>query len=114
MPLKEKNKLLKCAVLLFMICVMAAACGSGKKEQSTEEKKMQDSLKVVEQKQKIDSLKRNNPFLILPPRQRIYRRLCRQVSFGDYKIQGIFQIWPPARCMARFLPEWPDVERMPL
>jgi antitoxin component YwqK of YwqJK toxin-antitoxin module len=93
MPLKEKNNMTKAlysVATIFALCVLAA-CGNQQKQLSDQEQQALDSLSKLEQKRKVDSMKRKNPLLILPPDSNYTGSYVDKYQTGITKFVGFYR-----------------------
>jgi hypothetical protein len=86
MRLKGKNKLI--LVLAFVALCSLFSCESGERP---EEKARRDSLSTVAEKHRIDSLKRRNPLLIVPPDSNYTGTYVDKYDNGIVKFRGFFR-----------------------
>jgi hypothetical protein len=81
-------------LLMALLFIFIAACNTSVTEQkivSPEEKANLDSLSKVAQKLKVDSLKKQNPLLILPPDSVYTGDYTDKYSNGIIKFKGFFR-----------------------
>lgn len=80
--------------ILTACAVFVWACsGDAAKEKtlSAAEQKIQDSLSLISQKAKVDSLKKLNPLLILPPDSNYSGEYIDKYENGIVKFRGLFR-----------------------
>jgi antitoxin component YwqK of YwqJK toxin-antitoxin module len=74
----------------FALCLITS-CGSDQKEISAEEKEVIDSISKANQRRKVDSLKKLNPLLILPPDSTFTGDYIDKYPNGIIKYTGFFR-----------------------
>ncbi len=84
--MKKINALIIVTTLLFISCKNEAT-----KEESEKEKIIADSLSKVSQKIKVDSMKRVNPLLIMPPDSTYTGDYVDKYGNGIIKFKGFFR-----------------------
>jgi antitoxin component YwqK of YwqJK toxin-antitoxin module len=86
----KKHILFLVPVLISLVC----SCSNENKEEaklSREEQKVYDSLSLIHQKVKVDSLKKLNPLLILPPDSNYSGDYIDKYDNGIVKFRGTFR-----------------------
>lgn len=93
MPLKEKNNMKRILILFSGCLISLAACvHAPDKEVAVESQKLiNDSVSKAEQKHKVDSLKKLNPLLILPPDSMYSGEYTDKYPNGIIKYKGLFR-----------------------
>ncbi len=94
MPLKEKNSPMKKILLLITVLslfMLSSCTHSTERELSAEEQHANDSLSKIEQKLKVDSLKKANPLLIMPPDSTYTGDYTDKYPNGLIKFKGFFR-----------------------
>lgn len=89
MLLKEKNKLLRIFAIPALGLYLLVACTN--QTQSETEKQRLDSLSRVQQRRHADSLKKQNPLLILPPDSTYTGEYIDKYPNGIIKFKGQFR-----------------------
>jgi hypothetical protein len=87
MLLKEKNRLTIFTAIAAVLLLYSCGLGS----ESPEEKAQRDSVARVAEKQRIDSLKRKNPLLIVPPDSNYTGTYIDKYQNGIVKFRGFFR-----------------------
>jgi antitoxin component YwqK of YwqJK toxin-antitoxin module len=80
--------------LLPLLILFAWSCTNKNQEEVTlsrEEQKIKDSLSLISQKAKVDSLKKLNPLLILPPDSNYSGDYIDKYANGIVKFRGTFR-----------------------
>jgi antitoxin component YwqK of YwqJK toxin-antitoxin module len=94
MPLKERNNIFIRISLIVVtsLCLLAAGCRTQNKEElSDSEKRIQDSISRIEQSKRVDSMKRKNPLLIMPPDSQYTGSYVDKYSSGITKFVGFYR-----------------------
>ena len=81
-------------IIFILLCsLIFTACNSGKKEieLSEKEKQVADSVSKVQQKIKVDSLKKSNPLLIMPPDSNFTGDYIDKYPTGITKFKGFYR-----------------------
>src|SRR6187431_791216 len=81
-------------LLLSLFCLLLLNCSTESKEEQTlsrEEQKIKDSLSLISQKHRADSLKKLNPLLILPPDSTYSGEYTDKYDNGIVKFRGGFR-----------------------
>lgn len=93
MPLNEKNKIKKLISLVLLTGLFFTSCKpeNNEKELSEKEKQIADSVSKVRQKLKVDSLKKINPLLIMPPDSNFTGDYIDKYPTGITKFKGFYR-----------------------
>lgn len=94
MPLKERNSywLNSLRIAVTTVLMITAGCNThDKKELSDKEKQGLDSISKIDQKHKVDSMKRINPLLILPPDSEYTGSYVDKYPSGITKFVGFYR-----------------------
>jgi antitoxin component YwqK of YwqJK toxin-antitoxin module len=94
MRLKEKNNMTKLVSFCLLIVSLLCGCGSLEnkgKELTDEEKARKDSISKAEQKMVVDSMKKKNPLLIMPPDSDYTGSYIDKYPSGIKKFTGFFR-----------------------
>jgi len=78
-------------IIIGLAMVFASCNNQNEKAQTEDEKKIADSLSKIEQKKKVDSLKRDNPLLIMPPDSNYTGDYIDKYDNGVIKFKGYFR-----------------------
>jgi len=79
-------------ISFFLFVLLLAKCDGSKEENlSAEEKRYNDSVSIVEQRAKSDSLRKTNPLLIVPPDSMYTGEYVDKYSDGITKFKGNFR-----------------------
>jgi antitoxin component YwqK of YwqJK toxin-antitoxin module len=78
--------------IVTVFTILLSACNNqSEKEQTESEKHIADSLSKAEQRKKADSLKRDNPLLIMPPDSNYTGDYIDKYDNGIIKFKGFFR-----------------------
>lgn len=87
--------MLKFKLFIFGITILGFVCcqteATGEKELSNEERQIRDSISKTEQNRKVDSLKKTNPLLIMPPDSNFTGDYIDKYPGGITKFKGFFR-----------------------
>lgn len=82
----------KISLIVIVLTVLFVSCNNPTEKEETEnEKHIADSLSKIEQRKKVDSLKRDNPLLILPPDSNYTGDYTDKYQNGVIKFKGFFR-----------------------
>ncbi len=99
-----KNLYLVIGVSCFMFLVSCSPTGDKTKEMSEGEKSRMDSISKLQQKKMVDSLKKKNPLLILPPDSIYTGSYVDKYPNGITKFTGFFRFGQRHGQWASFYP----------
>jgi antitoxin component YwqK of YwqJK toxin-antitoxin module len=95
MQLKEKNNSMKsCLIIAAVSLIGFTACRTEVKaehEMTEREKQVRDSVSKIEQRKVVDSLKKKNPLLIMPPDSTYTGDYIDKYENGITKFRGFFR-----------------------
>lgn len=94
MQLNENDNMKYKVILASFIFALLWSCSNEKEGEnplSPEEQKIQDSLSLIRQKARVDSLKKRNPLLILPPDSNYSGDYIDKYDNGIVKFRGTFR-----------------------
>jgi antitoxin component YwqK of YwqJK toxin-antitoxin module len=91
MPLKEKNSLMKACFFFPCLVLIAFLTSCNNNTVSDSERQASDSISKVKQKLHVDSLKRRNPLLILPPDSNYTGDYIDKYPTGIVKFRGQYR-----------------------
>ncbi len=92
--LNENVNMKKSFILIPLLIVIIWSCSDSNKSEtslSKEEQRLQDSLSLISQKARVDSLKKLNPLLILPPDSNYSGDYIDKYDNGIVKFRGTFR-----------------------
>ena len=88
---KNKMKILICLMLLLGTFFIACNPENKEKQLTEKEKQVVDSISKVKQKIKVDSLKKTNPLLIMPPDSNFTGDYIDKYPTGITKFKGFYR-----------------------
>lgn len=94
MPLKERNNVfikLNIVVLTSLYLLTVGCSIQNKEELSESEKRQLDSISRIEQSKRVDSMKRKNPLLIMPPDSQYTGSYIDKYATGITKFVGFYR-----------------------
>ena len=90
--MKKRSGLIFCFSLILLVACKNPTADNEEKQLSFEEQALADSLSKLRQKAIVDSLKRTNPLLILPPDSTYTGTYTDRYASGIVKFQGFFRL----------------------